>query len=54
MIQPAGRSPKHIPPNHKPLIMNWFAVKGSLSSAIVEALNKTACARVLKTAASLA
>jgi len=28
--------------NHKPLIMNWFAVQGTLSSGIVEALNNTA------------
>jgi transposase len=28
--------------SHSPLIMNWFAVQGTLSSGVVEALNNTA------------
>jgi len=33
---------------HKPLIMNWFAVKGKLSSGVVEALNNNAKVTIRK------
>ncbi len=33
---------------HKPLIMNWFIVKGKLSSGIVEALNNNAKVTIRK------
>ena len=33
---------------HKPLIMNWFVVKGKLSSGVVEALNNNAKVTIRK------